>query len=63
MRVVSIEELEIFDKVVIQTEPNKVEIKTVKEVWPDNCLIVFEEMAPMDYAPEDPEEIIVLDAE
>jgi len=62
MRVVSIEELEIHDRVVVQ-EDDALLILTVKEVWPDNCLIVFKEIEPLDYAPEDPEQIVVMDDE
>ena len=63
MRVVSIEELEIDDRVVVQEDKDTLRILTVKEVWPDNGLVVFKEMEPLDYAPEDPEQIVVMDDE
>ena len=63
MRIVSIEELEIHDRVVVQEDKDTLRILTVKEVWPDNCLIVFKEMGSLDYAPEDPEQIVVMDDE
>ena len=62
MRVVSIEELEIHDRVVVQ-EDDTLLIFTVKEVWADDCLIVFKEMGSWDYTPEDPMQIVVMDDE
>ena len=62
MRIVSIDELEIHDKVVVQKAySEEVEVLTVLEVWPDDLLIVFKEKYPLDYAPEDPDQIVVLD--
>jgi len=61
MRVVSIEELRPKDKVVIQTGKDIVNVMTVKKVYKKDYLIVFKENAPLDYAPEDPEQIVVLD--
>lgn len=63
MRVVSIEELEINDRVVVQLSSNTVQIYTVKEVLLDEGLIMFKEMEPLDYDPEDPDQIVVLDDE
>ena len=63
MEIISIEELEPGDKVVIQTDVNSVDILTVQEVYPDDNLIIFKEMTPLDYAPEDPSQIIVLSSE
>jgi hypothetical protein len=63
MRVVSIEELEIHDRVVVQEDKDTLRVFTVKEVHPDDGLIVFKEMEPLDYAPEDPDQIVVMDDE
>lgn len=61
MQIVRIEELEISDRVIIQDSKDTVRVLTVKEVYPDECLIVFKEMGILDYAPEDPENIIIMD--
>lgn len=61
MRVLSIDELRPKDKVVIQETKDTVKVMTVKKVYPKDYLIVFKETAPLDYAPEDPDQIIVLD--
>lgn len=61
MRVISIYELRPKDKVVIQVDRNTVNVMTVKKVYKKDYLIVFKESAPLDYAPEDPEQIFVLD--
>lgn len=61
MNIVSIQELEVNNKVVVQTDIDTVHIFTVKEVLIDSGLIIFKEMDPLDYAPEDPEQIVILD--
>lgn len=63
MRVVPIEELEVNDKVVVQLGPSVVKVYTVKEVLIDEGLIMFKEMEPLDYDPEDPDQVVVLDDE
>lgn len=61
MRIVSIEELEINDRVVVQEDKDTLRVLTVKEIWPDDGFIVFKEIEPLDYAPQDTENIVVMD--
>jgi len=60
MKVVSIEEIEIGDKVVVQDSDTTVQVMTVKDCFVSDGLIVFEETYPLDYAPNE-EQIVVLD--
>lgn len=62
METKTIEEIKPKDKVLIE-ENDMLRIVTVKEVLADENLMIFEESGGMDYAPENPEEIYVLDPE
>ena len=60
MKVVSIDEIEIGDKVVVQESDTTVQVMTVMDYFVSDGLIVFKETCPLDYAPNE-EQIIVLD--
>jgi len=49
MEIVSIEEIEKGDLIVIQTHEKTVDVHTVKEVMIDENLIISEESYPLDF--------------
>jgi hypothetical protein len=48
MEIKAIEELIIGDKIVIQTDIDKVEVHTVKKIFIDDGLVITDESYPMD---------------
>ena len=60
MTTTTIDELELGDKVVIQTGKNEVEIHDVIEINYTDYFIISKESSPMDISIENPEEIIIL---
>jgi len=60
MELVTIEQLNPGDRVVVQTDEDSVDVFTVQKVEQDGYLVVFKENPTLEYCPEDPDNIVIL---